>query len=94
MPKRETATTTPGEVLHQEHLEPLGLTQNALADHLSERDEHDGRAGKEEAGAPKPDAAVQISGSPEDEVPAVQRSVSPNDESNVVQISGSPAASP
>jgi hypothetical protein len=36
----------------------------ALADHLSERDEHDGRAGKEEAGAPDPDAAVQISVSP------------------------------
>ena len=26
--------TTPGEILHEEYLEPLGLTQKSLADHL------------------------------------------------------------
>jgi addiction module HigA family antidote len=26
--------TTPGEILHEEFLEPLGLTQKSLADHL------------------------------------------------------------
>jgi addiction module HigA family antidote len=27
--------TTPGEILHEEYLEPLGLTQKSLADHLA-----------------------------------------------------------
>ena len=56
------------------------------------RNEREGRAGNGGAGAPEPNTTVQISVTPEDNVPAVQISVSPNDEGNVVQISVSPAS--
>ena len=32
--KIERKPTAPGEILHEEYLEPLGLTQKSLADHL------------------------------------------------------------
>lgn len=32
--KRTRQPTTPGEILHQEFLRPLGMTQKALADHI------------------------------------------------------------
>ena len=57
--------------------------------------EHNGRAGKLEAGAPEPNSAVQISVAPEtDEPTPVQISVPPEDEqpNNPVQISVTPAA--
>ena len=32
--KRKRKPTTPGEILHDEFLRPLGMTQKALADHI------------------------------------------------------------
>jgi addiction module HigA family antidote len=32
--KRQRAPTAPGEILREEYLEPLGMTQGRLADHL------------------------------------------------------------
>ena len=32
--KRRRPPTTPGEILREEYLNPLGLTQKALADHI------------------------------------------------------------
>jgi len=60
------------------------LLRRVIGDPLSEHErdgchEPDGRAGRKEAGAPDPDAAVQISGTPEDRAP-----------SDAVQISGTP----
>ena len=34
MTSKRRQPTTPGEILHQEYLAPLGLTQRALADHI------------------------------------------------------------
>ncbi len=35
MPRIQRAPTTPGEILKEEFLVPLGLTQRQLADHIS-----------------------------------------------------------
>ncbi len=32
--KRTRPPTSPGEILHEEYLEPMGLTQKSLADHI------------------------------------------------------------
>jgi hypothetical protein len=53
------------------------LLRSVARSGLPGRDEHNGRAGKDEAGASDPDHAVQISGSPDDEASAVQISGSP-----------------
>ena len=54
------------------------LLRRVIQGRPSERDESDGRAGKNDAGTPEPDSTVQISGSPDDEAPPVQISVGPS----------------
>ncbi len=34
MTRKKRKPTTPGEILHEEYLSPLGLTQKGLADHI------------------------------------------------------------
>ncbi len=72
------------------------LLRRVIRDRQSEYDEHNGRAGKDEAGAPELDPIVQISVTPEAEPPndTVQISVTSNDEApnEPVQISVGPSA--